>query len=1382
MVSTASTVLTGGTLIAFGLEGLAAVASHFLVTTALGAALKALSPSPGGSTGVGGYSGNAVGSDLDRQIIYGETVVGGVTVYSDVSASVNRVLHRVLVFAGHEIEEFVEFYIDGNRVVDINPDGTINGTEMTDGTISTIYDNGNAHIFFKTGAPNQSAFSELVDEYVDKPDPSEWWTSAHKLEGHACVYFRSYADPHTQRWPNGIPQLTAKIKGKKVLDPRNGMIAYSASPALCIADYLTSDYGIAEIPSRIDYDLVATAATIGEQTNTPQGEVRYELNGAFLTSSTPYDFLAAALQTMGGGLWYAQGQWRMKPAYWTTPVLTIGEDELRGQLDLNTRHSRRDQFNQVKGTYRGEETFWQVTDYPVHQNHTSTGVDVPLGSLVVGEWYEITSLGTTDWEAIAGTPAGFTFSVGTIFKAIATGAGSGTCDSTFDFFLDIDNGQESVVSVDQPFVTNAAQCKRLARIALERSRQQLTLNITTNLESLNVQVGDNIFLNYTRFGWTNKAFEVVAWGFYLTEELEPRVSLSLREVSAEVFDDKDDALVLERDNTDLTNPFNIAAPTNLQFSSVTLIDAGDKKAVTDIEFTWDHPFPADVTFYEFQYRKKNATEWNAGIILRTNRFALGGVRANQQFEWRVRASNTLAQSSIWVLGTDAQGQVDTTIPKAPTSVSGTVGYRSIQVAWVAPTQNTDNSTLEDLEQYFVFRDGNYIGSTVGTSLADNGLAPSTNYTYTVKAVDKSGNESALSSGANIVTLADPADGVDGISVLIVYSDDAVGTTQSLTPGTKEYVNYYEYNTGAGVPSVPLPVGTVFVKFIGVGQSIFAIYADDAAGNNQSFTQGVKPFVNFFESVGGPPSLPQGGLTWVRQAGIDGTNGGDAVSIYISGDDQTITYDSDGNISPASQDFNMEAFDNNISGATINWTTSPNVKVGTGQTFTLDEADFGLVSNTAHDKIVVTATVTGGFGTRSDKFTITKLVQGSGAVTPTLSNEAVVVATDAGGGNPVLGPTDTGIELYQGINQFTATTGVLTMGKFKVLSTAYTSCTGNQTGSASGPTYTMGDLSGISADRAKRVFTIQAMTYPNGVLVNVEKTQHFSRIAGGIEGQPGDRGAGRWHILLPAGVALPKNNGSLSLQTGWNTYGRTNGNNAPLRPVVGDQSWFQDEVGAQDVGICTSVSNDTNHVWARQDEVVDGNLLVTGTANIMNVAVNQSIESSSYDGPNGSAGFQLNDLGDSYFNGSVLSRNLVLNEGEFTYSGTFGAGSKTLYWVNSGIRLGSNDIWAVSKKTFIVVCALRSGLTGSGIGDGRTTYWGITSEIIGGAARWTGSSSWTHSSNNYQNDPPSVVNLAGGTGVDQRILFNLHWLGDIGGVTGSVSGTNPRIAWKVYQVT
>ena len=472
LLSTGAAAFTG-TLTSFSVFGLGAVASHFLVTTALGAALNALTPKPsvGGNRG---YQVTQTGSALDQQVIYGKVKGGGVRVFDATAGPNNRFLHRIIAFTGHEIEAFEEIYIN-DEVATIDGAGNV--------TSPAKY-NGRIRMYEHLGEPDQLADSELIS-FVSS------WTSERRLRGIAYLYMSFEYDPNV--FPNGVPEITATIKGKKVYDPRDGSTAWSDNPALCLRDYLTNDtYGLGEEEVNVDDVRVSMAANVCDLTDTPDSSTRYTCNGAFTTASTPYEALSNLLTSMGGLLWYAQGEWRMKPAYWTEPNLTLDENDLRGSITVNTRHSRRDNYNTVRGTFRGEESNWQVTDYP-----------------------EVTN----------------------------------------SAFLSADNSQESSIDLTLPFTDTAVEARRIANVALERNRQQLTITASFGMRAFQLQVGDNVRINNARFGWTDKEFEVTSWTFGLVDEGDLQVQMILREISESVFDDIDDGVIYERDNTTLTVPF-----------------------------------------------------------------------------------------------------------------------------------------------------------------------------------------------------------------------------------------------------------------------------------------------------------------------------------------------------------------------------------------------------------------------------------------------------------------------------------------------------------------------------------------------------------------------------------------------------------------------------------------------------------------------------------------------------------------------------------------------------------------------------------------------------------------------------------------------------------
>ena len=714
---------------------------QLLISLATSALLGALSPKPAAAA-QRGYDTNVLGPALDHTIIYGKTKVGGVVVYNESTGTNNKFLHRIITVAGHEVESFERIYIDDAYIdfSNLGTSGNVASVVDPDGTTSDRYNN-KLRIQVAYGTPTQAANADLVAQSDSK------WTASHKLSGIAYLYVRLAFDADV--YPNGIPTFTAEIKGKKVFDPRTNTTGWSDNPALCVRDYLTSTgYGLGEIAGNIDDSLVMAAADVCDLT--VFSATRYTTNGSFTTGATPYDLISSILPSMGGSLWYAQGKWRMKPAYWTTPVMFLDEDDLRSSISVSTRHSRRDNFNVIKGKFTGPDTNWQSVDYKEVRNESNAG------TFVTGLPYSISEVGTTNFTTVGATSN----TVGEVF--VATGAGTGT--GVADLNLGVDNGLTSVADVDLLFTDTMKEARRLGRVTLERNRQQLTIGASFGLKTLGLQVGDNVYITNNRFGWTNKSFEVLSWNFGLTDGLDLQTEMTLRETAESVFDAVDDAAIYEADNTTLPSPFFVPVP-SLDAAVITTTINEDGTAVPAIDFSWGVSNSEVVDYYDFQWKLSTDATYNSTVV-EEPRFRISPALSNVAYDYRVRAVNTLGIKSNYASSVSpASTGNDLTIPNPPTALVAQGGYSTVKLTWTPPTTNTDASTIRDLFQYQIFRGTTtnpttFVGRVSGESFTDGGLADDTTYYYRVKAQDFTGNLSAYSANQSVTTDVAPA-GADG---------------------------------------------------------------------------------------------------------------------------------------------------------------------------------------------------------------------------------------------------------------------------------------------------------------------------------------------------------------------------------------------------------------------------------------------------------------------------------------------------------------------------------------------------------------------------------------------------------------------------------------------
>lgn len=184
------------------------------------------------------------------RIIYGEIRVAGILTFVEATND-NDNLFQLLTISGHEIESFVEFSIDG-KGVKMSISGS--GETVESGPYA-----GKIKIYTGTGSvAGDSAFNtKLIAE-------TQGWTANHRQAGHAKLCYEFIHDPSV--FVGGTPAITARVKGKKLYDPRTTQTKYSNNPILAIYDYLiNTNYGLGENSARINTDSFNAAANSCEE-------------------------------------------------------------------------------------------------------------------------------------------------------------------------------------------------------------------------------------------------------------------------------------------------------------------------------------------------------------------------------------------------------------------------------------------------------------------------------------------------------------------------------------------------------------------------------------------------------------------------------------------------------------------------------------------------------------------------------------------------------------------------------------------------------------------------------------------------------------------------------------------------------------------------------------------------------------------------------------------------------------------------------------------------------------------------------------------------------------------------------------------------------------
>lgn len=662
---------------AIGETAAAAVAS-FIVSAAtsvvIGALSSALMPKPKTPNLSNSFTSKAQGitqnvkqAITSRRIIYGEVRVGGALTFIEATND-NKYLHIVLTLADHEVESIGEIWLND---VSIPPDYIDGSGNIVSGKFA-----GKVRIKKHLGLSTQTADSDLVAE-----------TSADtnfKGQGIAYIYVRLEYDRNT--FATGIPNITAFVKGRKVLDPRDSTTKYTANGALLVYDYLrlqeneltpgigadstsidetqlnssanvcdeiVTTTNITETVSSIDTstDIISLDATklqfqTGDRVSisttgtlpgglsstyyyvityqhkdTPRiklaaslenalagnavnitsqgsgtisiiknGEPRYHGGGVILTEEEVGHNLSDLLTIMGGSAIYVGGSWKIKAAVYSTPSITFNESHLVSPITVKTKTTRRERFNLVKGVYVSPLNDGEPADYPPVKNSTYA---------------------TNDGKTIP-------------------------------------------VDYDLPMTQRPHTAMRLAKIKLEKARQELFISASFSLHAMQIQPGDVVYIDNSRLGWSSKPFEVVSWSLDKTEQNNTilfYVNMTLQETASSVYDwnNGEETVVDPAPDTDLPDPTTVEVVTGFSLDSV-LVDTQSGDKTFNVRATWNlhtNPFVINNGKYEIEYKETTDSMYSSAgsVDGEITEMILPALKPDVLYDIRIFAYNNLGAKS-----------------------------------------------------------------------------------------------------------------------------------------------------------------------------------------------------------------------------------------------------------------------------------------------------------------------------------------------------------------------------------------------------------------------------------------------------------------------------------------------------------------------------------------------------------------------------------------------------------------------------------------------------------------------------------------------------------------------------------------------------------------
>lgn len=561
---------------------------------------------------------------------------------------------------------------------------------------------------------------------ADLVSESPRWTTDHRLRGICYIYVRLKWSAEV--FPTGRPNFSALVKGSLVYDPRTTTTAYSENWALCLGHYLMdTNFGLGVPLAEINTAAWQAAANSADENVTltdSTTEKRYTCNGQIGSDVAPGDAIEKIVDAGAGFIGFIGGEWVINAGEYQTPSVTLTEDDIREQISIQTKVSRAEIFNGAKGVFVSPDNEWQPADFPPVVNATYTTEDG----------------GNRIWR---------------------------------DF--------------EWAFTTSNATAQRLAKIALERMRQQIIVTLPCKLTAMQVQAGDNVMLSIARLGWTAKVFEVQSAKMVPVQQptgLALGYDLILRETAAEVWDwnNGEETAIDPAPNTNLPDPTSVASPTSLLLASsgAEIYQQVDGTVIPRIKATWT--FPADVFvtsggYIRIEFKRTADAVWIPWTLVRGDIVEeyITDVQDGIGYDVRIRSENTMRGVSAWVSDSITGGQ-KTSAPNAPTNVNSlplkspplpAAAVYTIQLAgratWTPSTSTdvayyeakvttTDSDAAVNYSWFFPQLEVDTVGRTTDNWIdyyLNTAGGPATGY-LRVRAVDRSGNASAWASlGANV---------------------------------------------------------------------------------------------------------------------------------------------------------------------------------------------------------------------------------------------------------------------------------------------------------------------------------------------------------------------------------------------------------------------------------------------------------------------------------------------------------------------------------------------------------------------------------------------------------------------------------------------------------
>ena len=525
---------------------------------------------------------------------------------------------------------------------------------------------------------------------------SSWSNKTRTFAGLSYIAFRLTWDADKYI---GIPKIQALVEGRKISTYDSGSNettgVFTSNPAFCLLDYLTNTrYGKGIDIADIDIPSFYTASTIANTQVTPYSggdDINlFDCNAVIDTSQKLIDNTKSLLKGMRGFLPYAQGKYKLIIETTGSSVLTLNEDNIIGGIKVSSER-KNEKYNRVQVNFINPDKNYQ-SDTIVYD---------------------------TDHSTLKAEDGGFL--------------------------------QEGII--DLPTITNPYQALEFGEIVLQRSRNNLGLELTANYEAMNLAIGDIVAVSSSITGFSSKPFRVV--GMAINPSFEVALSLIEHQNAWYTFSEKDEVAVIP--DTSFPNPFTVQPPASVTLDDE-LIQYNDGTVIVAMNITIGASPDQFVREYQVEYKRtadSNFIVHSRGTVDLFHRVL--NVISGDNYTVRVKAINSLGVESTNVTATrDIVGEIDP--PSSVTDFAINIVGSDAHLSW-------ESIPDADLNYYVI----NFTTETVNPewqnsfTLVSRVSRPATSITvpartgsYLIKAVDKLGNFSSNEAiiTTNIISIGD----------------------------------------------------------------------------------------------------------------------------------------------------------------------------------------------------------------------------------------------------------------------------------------------------------------------------------------------------------------------------------------------------------------------------------------------------------------------------------------------------------------------------------------------------------------------------------------------------------------------------------------------------